>query len=375
MEQTIKWVTSDEIPGDVLKNWMAMHERMPVQQLVRNVTTDVRCLSLNNEHFFPVTINHTEWENSYVVSPYNAYVVYAEEELQREIKNKAIVAALTPVIRGLGRYLKWTNANKVVHVNNFILSTNPYPSTWSGEGIGAIKDFLVRAFPGHAIIFRSLNDLQHAPILSAARRSGFINVTSRQVYMYNMEQAQWKKHNSNYQDLRLIRKNQLRYLDHDELAPHLTEALELYNKLYLEKYSQHNPQFTADYLRECHARRIMYFQGYVDEHNRLVAFTGLFCTGNTITSPLVGYDTSAPRTQALYAHCMQLIFAYKFKTGLILNLSSGAAAYKRGRGGIPVLEYSAIYCSHQPLKTRTMTRILAFVSNRIGKPLLIKYEL
>lgn len=373
MDRHIKWINSREVADNFVRNWMEMMET-GTSRLIANVETEVRCLAIANKWFLPVTINNTEWDNSYVVSPYNAFVPYAREELNAKVKNPFIVAVLTFIIKLLGAYLRYTEVNKVIHVNNFVLSTNPYNS-WKGEYLDELKSFLTREYPGHLIIFRSLNELQHTELLNEMRNACFINIVSRQVYLYKPDYKKWKGHKNNDHDRRIIRKQGLIHINHHEMKPYLPEALELYNLLYLRKYSKHNPQFTLAYFIESYERGLIHFEGYKDGGGKLKAFCGLFVYGNTITSPLVGYQTTDPQKSGLYIHAIQLIFSYLFESGLLLNLSSGAANFKRLRGGEPHIEYSAIYSSHLPGKTRRMVRLLYLVSNKIGKPLLVKYEL
>jgi hypothetical protein len=145
--------------------------------------------------------------------------------------------------------------------------------------------------------------------------------------------------------------------------------------LYLEKYSKYNPQFTIKYFTTCYNDGIVHFQGYKNSENVLKSFSGLFIIGNTITSPLIGYDTAAPQKEGLYIHAAQLALLCKFKTNLLLNLSSGAPEFKRMRGGEPSIEYSAVYSRHLNRKRKITFIILQFISNKIGVPLMKKYEM
>jgi hypothetical protein len=374
MVMKIEWVTHDRIRDPFLKNTALLFSKHPSKELIHNVDTEIRFVQIQHTYAFPVTINNTEWSNSYVCSPYSAYISYAREEVKLKIKNSFIRFILNICISSLSFYLKKTAINKVVHVNNFMLSTNPYPE-WDGIGLKELVSFLIKEFPKHAIIFRSLNDLQHQQLLKVSTQANMHLIASRQVYMYNESFTAFMKRNNNYQDQRIIRKKKLTYISHEEMREHLGEALDLYNLLYLEKYSKLNPQFTLTYFTESYALGLIHFQGYKDNSGKLLCFSGLFIPENTITSPLVGYDTSAPQEDALYIHAIHLIQNYRFNANKILNLSSGAPLFKRLRGGIPAIEYSAVYVTHLPLFRRSIFMVLKFFSNRIGVPLLKKYEL
>lgn len=370
----IQWMQPEDLPAGVLKDFCRVFASQPVSELIGNVETEFRMLGISEDICFPVSINNAEWDNSYVCSPYTAYVPYANDEVSRKITRKPVRWLLHALIKSVSEWLKSAEINKNVHVNNFLLSTNPYPE-WSGAQIQAVTGFLTRQYPGHALIFRSLNVRQHAHLLDKFSENNYLLLGSRQVYLYDEPFAGWIKRNNNKQDRRIVRNKKLRYLDHDAMRGHLEQAWHLYNLLYLEKYSRHNPQFTLAYFRQMHHSKTMYFQGYADARNQLKAFAGLFTPGNTITSPLVGYDTAAPPKECLYIHAIQLIFDHKYRTGKPLNLSSGAAGFKRLRGGVPSVEYSAVYVAHLKPHRQRVFKVLAFLTNRIGVPLLEKHKL
>lgn len=342
--------------------------------IIRNVNTEIKLLKIGEKYVFPVSINSIQENNSFVCSPHTAYALYSKDELKQKVNNKLLQIPVLGIINFIDLILRLGKIDKNIHINNFLLSTNPYPE-WDGKEIGEITDELLKEYPKHAIIFRSLNEYQHQEIISKFEDRGYIKLGSRQVYIYDTDYDSWIKRNNNRNDIRLIKKQKLRYISHEEMYPYLEEALELYNKLYLLKYSQFNPQFTVDYFRISYEQKLIHFQGYVDDKNKLKSFAGLFIIENTITSPLVGYDTDAPQKEGLYIHAIHLIFLYKFKSGLLLNLSSGASLFKRMRGGQASIEYSLIYTRHLSFGRKLIWKTLQFVSNKIGIPILNKYEL
>ncbi len=374
MDKTINWVNWDTLPEGQIRAFAKLFSEHKSQELIANVNTQFKLLKIADDIYLPVTINDEEWENSFVCSPFTAYALYSKDELRLTISNAFIQFPLLLVIKLLGKWLKWGQLNKNIHVNNFLLSTNPYPN-WHGEEIELITEFIKQKYPHHAIIFRSLNTAQHTQLLTTFEQNNYQLIGSRQLYMFDLTMDNWLKHRNNKHDNKLIKKKKLIFLDHPEMGDYIEQALQLYYKLYLKKYSQYNPQFTLDYFKKCYSENLIYFQGYKDENNVLKAFSGLFIIGDTITSPLVGYDTDAPQSDGLYIHCAQLAILYKLKSDLSLNLSSGAAEFKRLRGCVPAIEYSAIYIQHLSFKRRVTWLILTFISNKIGVPLLKKYKL
>jgi hypothetical protein len=271
-------------------------------------------------------------------------------------------------------WFKRQQLNKVIHVNNFLFSTNPY-SDWMGSWLPQLTTFLTTHYPDHAIIFRSLNHAQHALLMSEFERYGYELAASRQVYLYHSNAQTFSMHRNIKLDKRKIRQGGLQKIEHEEMGNYLEQARLLYHKLYLQKYSPLNPQYTLLYFEEAYKNKLVVFQGYKDQENVLKAFSGVFEAGNTITSPLVGYDTEAPQKEELYIHAAQLALQRMQDTGQMLNLSSGAALFKRLRGGQPHIEYSAIYFRHLAPGRRRLFRILKFLTNKVGVPLLKKYKL
>lgn len=370
----IRWLSHIELPDGLYKSFASIFACSDATTLIKNVFTEVTTIKVRDNLFFPLTKNDVAKENSFVCSPYTAYALYAKDELKTKIPNKLFQIPLLWIIKILGVFFKLGKIDCNIHVNNFLLSTNPYED-WNGAEIKEITDTIKTKYPNHAIIFRSLNVYQHLSLIEQFEANGYDKIGSRQVYIYDTSYEDWIKHNNNKNDRRIINNQKLKYIPHQQMGDYLEEALELYRQLYLEKYSRYNPQFTIVYFKKCFQENLMHFQGYIDANGKLKSFAGLFIVGNTITSPLVGYDTKAPKKDGLYIHAIYLIMMYKFKSGKLLNLSSGASKFKRLRGGLPAMEYSVVYMQHLPFYRRIVWQFLKFISNKIGIPLMKKYEL
>lgn len=370
----IRWVKHTELPKGLHQSFAKLFAFHQTNEAIKNAQTEIKILAVAEQLYFPVSINSEVVANTFVCSPFTAYILYAKDELQLKVPNKLLQLPILFIIKILELFLKLGKIDTNVHVNNFLLSTNPYQE-WEGMEIPAITAFIKSQYPNHALVFRSLNIYQHKDLITQFENQGYKKIGSRQVYIYDEPYADWWKHNNNKNDARIIKKQKLHYLSHEEMKSYLSQALALYNLLYIEKYSKYNPQFTLTYFQHCYDNKMMHFQGYADEKGRLKAFSGLFVLDNTITSPLVGYDIYAPQKEGLYIHAIQLIMKYKFESGKLLNLSSGASQFKRMRGGQPSMEYTVVYTQHLPFYRKAVWRFLQYISNHIGIPLIEKYEL
>ena len=104
----------------------------------------------------------------------------------------------------------------------------------------------------------------------------------------------------------------------------------------------------------------------------MIAF---FEADDTMTAPIVGYETSLPQALGLYRRLMALA-ARRARAGrLLLNMSAGAAAFKRNRGGVAAIEYSAVFTRHLPLRHRVAAWLVRVLLDTIGLPLLRRFEL
>ena len=122
---------------------------------IKNVKTDLRVL-VCGDHFFPVTINETEYENSYVCSPFSYFISYAKEESNAHLTSKWAAPLIRMLLHGAEKILKWFQVNKIIIINNWFSSTNLY-SPIPPVQLEQIVRFLKRRYPDHAIVFRSLD--------------------------------------------------------------------------------------------------------------------------------------------------------------------------------------------------------------------------
>jgi hypothetical protein len=201
-------------------------------------------------------------------------------------------------------------------------------------------------------------------------------VASRQVYIHDHLPETWLTRSNAQHDRRLLRHTACRIVLHDEFGEtDFAHMAELYAMLYIDKYSRHNPMFTAEYLRLCHRSGAMTFRGLRAPDGTLDGVLGLFIIDGTVTAPVVGYDTTRDRRLGLYRLLMTLVFEFALERGYRINLSSGAAAFKRLRGGQPFIEYSAVYDRHLSPGRRLALSALAAPVNALGVPLMRKLQL
>ncbi|WP_395645465.1 hypothetical protein [Terricaulis sp.] len=346
------------------------HGSTPLISNLRTTVTGLRA----GARIFPLTVNESEYGDSYVCLPHSAYALYAKEEL-RIVKAGAWTPALAALASSVGATLRAARVNRIVHINNYMLSTNLH-GDWSGEDLDAIRDLLVACFPDHFIAIRSLNPWSNAALLQRARQSGWTLMPSRQIYVTDDLAADWASRRDTRRDIALLHANVDRIDDLATLRPGDAERIAaLYAMLYLQRYSTLNPAFTPAYIDMTHRCGIMHYRGLRDGDGALSAVVGCFVRGDVLTTPIVGYDTHRPAADGLYRMASVSYAQMALERGLKLNGSAGAASFKRNRGARPVIEYSAFWTRHLSPFRRGVIAALSTALNRIGAPLMAEHGL
>lgn len=342
-----------------------LHAGRDTRPYVSNIAAEVQMLSLDSIQM-PVTIASAP-QNAWVVSPLTTYGHYAAEESERMAPPWAR-SLLRNLTGWATRRMQATGMNSAVSVNNWLVSTNTYPDL-KRAAVDAIRDQCAARWPAQGIWLRSLNRVQHGPLLRTLAASGFKLIPSRQVYLF--DDLQGKQPRDLRRDLKLIRKTPLRYASHEDFLPTDFARVErLYAQLYLEKYSTLNPAYTAHFLQAWHQAGLLRLSGWRDADGLLQAVVGVFCQNGVSTAPIVGYNTALPQTLGLYRLLMAQVFLHAIDNNTLLNLSAGASHFKRLRGGMPAIEYSAVFARHLPAVARRMHWQLSAATTSIGVPLM-----
>ena len=349
----------------------ALENDGPISKWVRNVQT-----KLHWEQFekfsVPVTENKTEFDSSYVVSPYSALILYSRQEMK---KLPNYLQALELILSPLADLLKFMKLNQAVSVNNWLLSTNLYPKD-SIDQLATLASKTIQVSPQSFVIFRSLNYFTNAGLIEKLKRLGFTLIPSRQVYFFDFKDEITIEYRNLFRDQKLLVQTKLKISEGFEFSQDDFERAEqLYNLLYLDKYSIYNPAFTSDFLKLCQRTQVMKLFGLRSSDGTLQGVVGFFIVDGVMTVPIVGYDTNRPQKEGLYRLLMAFALRYAKDEKLLVNLSSGASRFKMFRGGKPVIEYSAVYMRHLSWHRRLSFRLIQLLLFSIALPLLKIFKL
>ena len=373
--ERIPWPANSE--GDHAQRVLIPLMRDGTRTYISNVEVEVRVL-VADDIVLPLAIVDGPSElphPSYVVSPTSHYVDYAKREVELELHDRPLLRRLfTPLLDLFRPLLRWSQIEKAVYVNNWLLSTNLYPRFPPGVS-RALLELLTSAFPDHALVFRSVNHDLNTELGNELRVLGFRAIFSRQVYILDPRTGAHRRKKSYCKDRSLARRMPYEWINASALTESNCSRLKrLYDDLYLDKYSRYNPQFTEAFFRAALSL------GWLDlwalrSEDRIDGILGFVRCQGVMTTPLIGYDRSLPEERGLYRLISLKLIEEAERLGLILHQSSGAAKFKKHRGSEPSIEYSFVFDRHLPHRRRLPWQLLAGFSEYVAVPLMRRFGL
>lgn len=335
--------------------------------MIANLRTRVLAVRAE-ERIFPVTVNEAEYGDCYVCLPHSAYALYARRELDL-VDTGWWRPGLVLLAGAAGLALRAMAINRIVHLNNWMLSTNLHDG-WAGAAIPQIRARLVAAFPTHIIAIRSINFWSDEKLAQGLAADGWALLPARQIYVTDDPVRDWMCKRDARQDLKLLRNTRYTEDAMRELLPgDAVRIAALYRMLYLDRYSTLNPHFTPAFIEMTHRSGLFRYRGLRDEAGLLVAIVGCLVRGGVLTTPIVGYDTALPRAAGLYRLACVLLTQMAQECGARLNGSAGAASFKRLRGARGELEYTAFFTAHLAAPRRVAMAALEGLLSRVAAPL------
>ena len=360
--------------AELAQSWVDGVQAQGLETLVSNIQTQLKSFRLKDQ-VLPLTVNDSQWDNAYTCSPYTAYISYAREELDL-IESKPLRLSLAMALNIAGGYLRLAQFNRVVQLNNWWVSTHEWPLL-SDAQIQQMMRTLSAEYPSHALMMRGLNVFQHLDMMHSLEQQGFILMPARQVYLFDGRNPDhfWKRNNTK-NDMRLTRKTELTLFSPEDVREADFPAIHrCFKALFIEKHSSLNPQFSEAYLRHMWAMGAYEFYGARDESGDVVAVVALWQQDQVMSAPILGYRTDLPKSLGLYRLMVALVLQQTKERAQVLNLSSGASAFKQSRGGKAEIEYTALYVNHLKPIRRTLLKGFARLLARFGAGFLQKHQL
>ncbi len=365
--------TEDRQGGNRAGQLLAVLAGRPMSHLVGNLECDVEAAEAP---LGALPLTRTDGRlTCYICSPTVAYADYALEELRNFEAAPALKKALALLIACTRPLVVATGLDRQVQGNNWLLSTNIWCALPRHE-LGRMTENLVRENPRHALVWRSLNDRSDRETLADFRALGYRLLPARQVYLYDCRDALPPIRRDMKNDLKLLERRDYRVFGPESLeSADFARIADLYGQLYREKYTPLNPDYTSLFLEEMHRGGLIEFHVLRSPEGRMDGVIGFFADGDVLTAPVVGYDRALPQEIGLYRRLVVFGMLEARRRRLLYNMSAGAARFKRTRGALPAIEYTAAYVRHLPLRQRACTRLMEALLAGIAVPVMKRYEL
>ncbi|MBW8882047.1 MAG: GNAT family N-acetyltransferase [Asticcacaulis sp.] len=318
----------------------------------------VRTMLANADVAFPVkdlAVPSTKENHCWVTSLATLLGPVARQEIRREMTGAVAVVAqlLSCGIEGFARALRLDDA---VYPGHDLLTTSLY------DGSPVIPN----PVPGKATIIRSLNRHHHADLL----HDDMSLWPMRIVWLIDDPARDWLPRRDVRRDRAQIASSSFSRGHYAALtAAQLDQVMALYRRLYITRYSRYNPDYRPDYVAAMLADGRLEILT-LERDGTIVAFCAVHCKANILSVPMLGYNDSLPEADMLYRMVMVPPVEVALARGLGVNLSAGAARFKRHRGAKPHVEYLLIRDGHLPAWRRFGYRAIGRLLRRLEPQLI-----
>lgn len=370
--EQITWPAHQQ--AQALKAMLQAYSAKGSQHYIANIKTQLAVLHVD-QHWLPISINNDEYTNSWVCSPYGQFIGFGQEVVADMKKlPKLVKAAIQGILLLFKLGFHLAKMNKVVTVNNWLFPTPLWPAL-DPEQLSAITKQLQQRYPKHVILIRGLgthDNTNNLPILKALHYTALV---SRLVYVTDCRQAEPFKARMFKSDLKVLQQTDYEIISHEQITESDAERLVvLYRKLYIEKYSQLSPQFTAEFVKLALKQRLLEFIA-LRKNGQIDAAVGFIRNNGVVNSPFFAYDTDLAPEIGLYRMISTLITLYAKDHALILNNSSGAGSFKRLRRAEQAVEYMAVNALHLSFYRRWPWFAMSKVLNSVGLAFMKRFDL
>ncbi len=351
--------------SEVLRAWVEPLWAEGTAASMSNVHTEV-WVAICDGVALPLSVG-SQPGDAYVVSPISHYIRYAVDECRPfgALATGAAWLASLPLIA----LFSACRMDRVVLVNNWLLSTNLYPSMTEAQ-VRAIHRTIHERWPSHAVVWRSVDDALRSDLRGWLEGLGGTPLFARRIHVVEDNQRA-KKRSNNKKDRALAKQSPYRPSDTVDAE----RAAALYAQLYIDKYSSYNPRFTPDLIERASRDGILEITAWSKPGEPASAVIGTWTLSGVLTTPLLGYDTERPPEEGLYRLACRGILDRALQHGVIANRSAGAARFKQLRGARSVLEHNLVFVSHLSAWRRLPWAVVRTLLERWVVPMVLRNNL
>lgn len=347
---------------------------------IGNADVEISAVPCGRHHVPLVTNRKGQAGCSWVASLRNAYGPYARAETDLVGMSRFLQPVYVAGSRAAEALLAAGGLAGGNYLNNWLLATNLYHPDFTADAILATLDGVGRTAPALPVVIRSLTAPFHADLLLSLVSAGFLLLPSRQVWVvHDPASGDWRQHRDSRRDL-LLAKSTVKEWEWvrpaNFTAADFARIVQLYQRLYRERYPIHNPDYTEQFFR------VGVSCGFLDliglrpaSGGPLCGFVGMIHRAGVSCTPVLGYDIDAPISLGLYRRLMLHAFLTCETRRTQLHCSAGAGLFKFNRGAQPHVEFAAVWANHLPWYRRTGLRALSATVLRCVVPYLETHRL
>ncbi len=359
---------NDYEEGELARNFLLPLIQEDVSSYISNVETQLFILALDT-HLIPITVNEREYQNSYVASNYYGIERLAEAIHASKSKFKILKK---PLIGALKAIFSFMQMNQMVMINNWLLTSAP-PVAIKPHQINELLEFCQQKFPKHFIIWRNINTYDSKESVQHVRHMKARSFKMRDLWIYDpkrKEELSSKVHYHHRRDIKLISQEGYELIRGPDIkAADLPRLIDLYRKVYMDKYTSFSPLYTEDFLAQAIEKGHLQFLA-LRKNGVIDGVCGMFMTKRAMSCPFFGYETASTQSQLLYRMLTVLLIKESEERNCPLNDGSGSDLTKKIRGLKQYNEYVAVFDSHLSFPKRFVISSLSFVVNGVILPIL-----
>jgi hypothetical protein len=347
--------------------WLLVARARGGAHWLENADCDVQSLEIDHSPQPVTLLRANAIRQSYVASPGSSWVSYPQHELGRRLPpalgliGKAVAqGALSPV----AMLVKGSGLDKAAIFGNRLISTNLYPD-WTYPQLQLLHQQLLDTYPHRPLMLRNICPQVTPSLARSLQALGWQLIPARLVYLCDPAQAGVWKHNHVKQDKKLLAAGDLELLGPQQIqATDLPAMRELFRGLFIHKHSRLNPDFTPAFFEMCRESNFLDLYA-LRRDGKIAGVLGLYehrdkyGDRNWLTTPLIGYDQTLAQELGIYRRLMALLLQQAQQRQALLHYSSGAGQFKRARGGVAQMEYTAVYSRHLPRFMRHCNALFA----------------
>ena len=197
---SLDWPSTPD--GNYARRYLLPMTQDGPQKYIRNVHNTELMVAKIEDVILPISVTDFHPENTYTCSPYSHYISYGGFEEVERLKNPLAEFFIKLILHPLAWYFRHTDFDRVVYVNNWLLSTNLYPSITATQ-LEVLAEALPKWFPDCAIVFRSVDEFRNPHVSDILQKNGYELALSRQVWYMNPVDT--KKTRQYKEDARVLR--------------------------------------------------------------------------------------------------------------------------------------------------------------------------